>query len=68
MTLGIRNMFTAIPTAQILLGFLVQAGIAGLLVWFAGRAFRIGMLRIGQRIRLRDIFGRQVSSESGGAR
>jgi ABC-2 type transport system permease protein len=68
MTLGIRNMFTAIPTAQILLGFLVQAGIAGLLVWFAGRAFRIGMLRIGQRTRLRDLLGRQVGRESGGAR
>jgi ABC-2 type transport system permease protein len=68
MTLGIRNLFTAIPAAQILLGFLVQAGIAGLLVWFAGRAFRIGMLRIGQRISLRALLGKQVAMEPGGAR
>jgi len=68
MTLGIRNLFTAIPAAQILLGFMVQAGIAGLLVWFAGRAFRIGMLRFGQRINLRSLLGKPAGMEAGGAR
>jgi ABC-2 type transport system permease protein len=27
-------------------------------VWLAGRAFRMGMLRYGQRLRLKEVFSR----------
>jgi ABC-2 type transport system permease protein len=67
MTMGIRNMFMALPIVQLLLSFAVQVAVALFLVWFSGRAFRIGMLRIGQRTRLRDIFGRERKLEAGGA-
>jgi ABC-2 type transport system permease protein len=67
MTMGIRNMFVALPIVQLLLSFAVQVAVALFLVWFSGRAFRIGMLRIGQRTRLRDIFGRERKLEAGGA-
>ena len=67
MTMGIRNMFVALPIVQLLLSFTVQVAVALFLVWLSGRAFRIGMLRIGQRTRLRDIFGRERKLEAGGA-
>jgi ABC-2 type transport system permease protein len=67
MTMGIRNMFMALPIVQLLLSFTVQVAVALFLVWLSGRAFRIGMLRIGQRTRLRDIFGRERKLEAGGA-
>jgi hypothetical protein len=60
-------MFMALPIVQLLLSFAVQVAVALFLVWFSGRAFRIGMLRIGQRTRLRDIFGRERKLEAGGA-
>jgi ABC-2 type transport system permease protein len=66
-TFGIRNLFTVIPFGQLLATFLVQAALSGFLVWLAGRAFRIGMLRLGQRIKLKEVFGRRPSLEAGGA-
>jgi len=30
-------------------------------LWFAGRAFRLGMLRIGKRVRLREIFRKEAA-------
>ena len=66
-TFGIRNMFSVIPFGQLLATFLVQAALSGLLVGLASRAFRIGMLRLGQRIKLKEIFGRRPTLEAGGA-
>ena len=66
-TFGIRNMFSVVPFGQLLATFLVQAALSGLLVGLASRAFRIGMLRLGQRIKLKEIFGRRPTLEAGGA-
>lgn len=54
----IRAGFTVIPTWQIVVcvGLLVLA--AGGALWLAGRAFRLGMLRYGQRLRWREVFAR----------
>jgi ABC-2 type transport system permease protein len=64
MTLGIRHIFMAIPTAQ----FLLAAGIAlasGLgMVWLAGKAFRLSMLRYGQPLRPRELFTRASRKEA----
>lgn len=56
-TLAIRAGFTTIPPWQIglSLGFLIIG--AGLAVWLAGRAFRLGMLRYGQRVPWREFLG-----------
>jgi ABC-2 type transport system permease protein len=58
MTLGIRDIFASVPTEQ----FLLAAGIAlagGLgMVWLAGKAFRLSMLRYEQRLRLRELLAR----------
>ena len=65
MTTGLRNLVTVIPTNQVLLSFIVQAVFAALAIWFAGRAFRLGMLRYGQRIRLKELLPRRAYSKAG---
>jgi ABC-2 type transport system permease protein len=55
----IRDGFTILPAWQILLSSLVQVMGAVGAIWLAGRAFRLGMLRYGKRLRLREIFSHQ---------
>lgn len=56
--LTMRAGFTFVPAWQLVLnvGILVLAALGAL--WLAGRAFRLGMLRYGQRVSWREIFGR----------
>lgn len=55
-TLIMRSGFTTIPTWQLAvsLALLVISALGAL--WLAGQVFRLGMLRYGQRVRLREIF------------
>jgi len=57
--LTMRAGFTALSLGEVLLsvGLLVLSAIAAL--WLAGRAFRLGMLRYGQRVNLRELFARR---------
>jgi ABC-2 type transport system permease protein len=58
MTVGFLSIFREVPTHQIALSAGISA-LSGLgIVWLAARAFRIGMLRYGKGIRLREVFGR----------
>lgn len=63
-TLAIRAGFTSIPPWQVgfSLGFLILG--AGSAVWLAGRAFRLGMLRYGQRVPWREFLGFSISRRS----
>lgn len=56
LTVLLRMAFSTVPTWQILLSaaILWVAAIGGL--WFAGRVFRLGMLRYGQRLGWKEIF------------
>jgi len=58
LTMLMRAGFTVIPTWQVVIsvGLLVLA--AGGSLWLAGRAFRLGMLRYGQRVRWKEVFSR----------
>jgi ABC-2 type transport system permease protein len=59
MTIAIRMGFTTIPAWQYLTSlFLLIISAVGA-VWLAGRAFRLGMLRYGQRLRWKEIFSHQ---------
>ncbi len=58
MTIGIRNMLVAVPWWQVLLSAGFQTLLAVGAIWLAGRAFRFGMLRAGQRIQLGEVFRR----------
>jgi ABC-2 type transport system permease protein len=56
-TLAIRAGFASIPTWQIVLSLGLLVICALFAVWFAGRAFRLGMLRYGQRVAWREFLG-----------
>ncbi|GMR11655.1 MAG: hypothetical protein BMS9Abin28_2492 [Anaerolineae bacterium] len=59
LTIGIRSMLTVVPTWQILASMFIQIACALVAIWLAGKAYRLGMLRYGQRLRLGEILGRR---------
>lgn len=50
LTIGMRNLFTIVPAWQVLVSAVVQIVCALGGLWLASRAFRLGMLRYGQRL------------------
>jgi ABC-2 type transport system permease protein len=62
MTVGMRNLFTIVPTWQVALSVVVQTLGALGAIWLASRAFRTDMLRYGQRLSFRRLLVR-VSRE-----
>ncbi len=58
LTMLIRDGLTILPAWQIALCALIQVASAVGAVWLAGRAFRLGMLRYGKRLKWREIFVR----------
>ena len=55
LTIALRNMFVSIPAWQIALSLVIQWTVAVLAISLAVRAFRLGMLRFGQRLRLNEL-------------
>lgn len=58
MTIAMRSILYVIPAWQIAAAVLIAAVGAGVMMWLAGRALRLSMLRYGQRLRLGELFGR----------
>lgn len=56
--LPLRAMFTTVPVWQIILVIVVLVLLAVFSLWLSGRVFRLGMLRYGKRVRLREAFER----------
>ncbi len=59
MTIAIRMGFTTIPAWQYITSLVLLLISAVGAVWLAGRAFRLGMLRYGQRVHWKEIFSQQ---------
>jgi ABC-2 type transport system permease protein len=59
MTIALRIGFVTIPTWQVIVSVIILVLSAIGAVWLAGRAFRLGMLRYGQRLRWKEIFSHQ---------
>jgi len=59
MSIAMRIGFTTIPTWQLVISVVILVLSAIGAVWLAGRAFRLGMLRYGQRLRWKEVFSRQ---------
>lgn len=59
MTITLRIGFTTIPIWQVVVSVTILMLSAIGAVWLAGRAFRLGMLRYGQRLRWKEIFSHQ---------
>jgi len=64
-TFSFRLALAPVPLWQVLVstGVLTLCALGS--VWLAGRAFRLGMLRYGQRLRLREILGGHRHAEGG---
>ena len=58
-TILMRMAFTVVPTWQIVINIIILVIFAALAIWVAGRTFRMGMLRYGKKISLKEIFGNQ---------
>lgn len=64
-TLAIRNVFTQVPAWQYGAAAAIAALCAVAMMWAAGRAFRISMLRYGRRLHWRELFGNATLSAVG---
>lgn len=60
MTVAMRSVLMIVPLWQVAVSFTFQALLAAVSVWIAVRAFKAGMLRYGQRLRLKDILPRKA--------
>ena len=58
LTISIRAGFAVVPTWQMVLTISILIASAAGALWFAGKAFRLGMLRYGQRLRWKEVFSR----------
>jgi len=59
-TILMRMAFTVIPAWQIAINIAILVVFAALAIWFAGRAFRLGMLRYGKKLSIKDVLRKQV--------
>jgi ABC-2 type transport system permease protein len=59
LTVVLRNLFSAVPAWQVAVAVAIQTAGAIAAIWLAGRAFRLGMLRFGQRLRLRELLAQE---------
>jgi ABC-2 type transport system permease protein len=59
LTMLIRQGATNIPTWQIIISSLIVIICAVGAIWLAGKAFRLGMLRYGKRISIREVLSRR---------
>ncbi len=56
LSLPLRAAFTHIPEWQVALSLVLLFVFAILAMWLAGRAFRMGLLRYGKRLKLKELF------------
>lgn len=59
-TLLMRMAFTVVPAWQIALNLSILVIFAVLAIWFAGRAFRLGMLQYGKKLSIKDVLRKNV--------
>ena len=61
-TIAIRSVFAEIPGWQTALSAIIALVSGTVMVWLAGKAFRMNMLRYGQRLRWRELLTRRRSA------
>jgi len=60
LTLPLRAALTTVPVWQIAASLAILFILSGCSIWFAGRAFRLGMLRYGKRLSWKEILRRSA--------
>ena len=68
MTVALREIFAVVPLWQIILSVGIQTVFAIVAIWFAGRVFRLGLLRHGKHLNLRGILKKAEATTSAGVR
>ena len=68
MTVALREVFAVVPLWQIILSVGIQILFAIAAIWFAGRVFRLGLLRHGKSFSLRGIVKGVGTATSAGVR
>ena len=63
LTLAIRSLFIEVPLWQVLLSSSISLICAAGTIWLAGKAFRLSLLRYGQRMKLSELLSRQSSKK-----
>jgi ABC-2 type transport system permease protein len=61
LTLAIRSIFIVVPAWQVLASCSISFICAGVAIWLAGKAFRLSLLRYGQRLKFRELLSRRSS-------
>jgi len=61
MTFALRLLVIEIPWWQVIASMVISLASGGGLIWLAAKAFRLGMLRYGQRLHIRDLIGRPAT-------
>ncbi len=62
-TVLMRMAFTVIPVWQIAINLAILILFAGLAIWFAGKAFRMGMLQYGKKLSIKDVLRKNSNHE-----
>lgn len=62
LSMSLRMAFTNIPAWEIILVFAILIASAALVLWLSGKAFSLGMLEYSKRIRIKDLFRKEVSN------
>jgi len=60
-TILMRMGLTPIPAWQIAINIITLVVFAIFAIWFAGRAFRMGMLQYGKKLSIKEVFRKQVN-------
>lgn len=62
LSMSLRMAFTNIPAWEIIVVFAILIASAVLVLWLSGKAFSLGMLEYSKRIRIKDLFRKEVSN------
>ncbi len=60
LVLLMRMAFTVVPVWQIALSIAILVTFAVFAIWFAGRAFRLGMLQYGKKLSIKEVLRKSV--------
>jgi ABC-2 type transport system permease protein len=61
-TILMRMAFTVVPVWQLAINIGILVAFAALAIWFAGRAFRLGMLQYGKKLSFKEILRKRSES------
>lgn len=62
LTMGLRMAFTRVAVWEILLDLVVQIALAGIALWLAGKAFRVGMLQFSKKVSLISLLKKEAEN------